>query len=247
MEESKTLDFKALKRELETALFLDEKYKRENDAKFRAIHQKVGSYEEFRDIVLASHLKPLDLRDKLGARNQPWNRCARSLSTKDSIQVGLSQHSHSKPKTAVEFSRDWRRYYSTEAEKYSFLLSLGGQLLGNIFRAEIGFGYLGEFLVILCNNFQQTDGQAIYWILLHLSQTQRFDLHVDFLSSSEREKGMKLFRMLLQVLDGSPGLGSEEELEGAEDVAKKVCAAEEAVNTAMVQKLMEAYKLSKSS
>ncbi|GCC45262.1 hypothetical protein chiPu_0029184, partial [Chiloscyllium punctatum] len=48
MEESEALDFKALKRELETALFLDEKYKRENDAKFRAIHQKVGSYEEFR-------------------------------------------------------------------------------------------------------------------------------------------------------------------------------------------------------
>ncbi|XP_038635576.1 coiled-coil domain-containing protein 103 isoform X2 [Scyliorhinus canicula] len=143
MEESETLDFKALETELQTALFLDEKYKRENDAKFRAIHQKVGSYEEFRDIVLASHLKPLDLRDKLGARNQPWNICARSTCTKDNVQVGLSKHSNSQPKTAEEFSRDWRRYYSTEPEKYTFLLNLGGQLLGKIFHTEIGFGFLG--------------------------------------------------------------------------------------------------------
>lgn len=26
----------------------DQRYHRENDAKFRAVHQKVGSYEEFR-------------------------------------------------------------------------------------------------------------------------------------------------------------------------------------------------------
>ncbi|XP_059494724.1 coiled-coil domain-containing protein 103 isoform X2 [Stegostoma tigrinum] len=243
MEESDTLDFKALKKELETALFLDEKHKRENEAKFRAIHQKVGSYEEFRDIVLASHLKPLDLQDNLGARKQPWNSCAQSTSIKDSVQVGLFQHSHCQPKTAAEFNRDWRRYYSTEAEKYSLLLNLGGQLLGNIFRTEIGFGYLGEFLIILCNNFQSTDGQAVYWILLHLSQTQRFDLNVDFLSSSEREKGIQLFQMLQQALDGSPWMCSEEELEGVKDAAKKECAAE-VVYTAMVQKLMESYKLS---
>ncbi|XP_078385970.1 dynein axonemal assembly factor 19 isoform X1 [Cetorhinus maximus] len=244
MEESETLDFKALESELQTALFLDEKHKRENDAKFRAVHQKVGSYEEFRDIVLASHLKPLDLRDKLGARNQPWNICARSTSTKDSVQVGLSKHPNSQPKTAAEFSRDWRRYYSTEPEKYNFLLNLGGQLLGSIFHAEIGFGFLGEFLVILCNHFQPTDGQAIYWILLHLSQTQRFDLNVDFLNGREREKGMRLFQMLQQELHGPLRLGSEAELEAVQVTAEEECAAGEMVNAAMLQQLMEAYKLS---
>ncbi|XP_078080554.1 dynein axonemal assembly factor 19 [Mustelus asterias] len=244
MEESETLDFKALETELQTALFLDEKYKRENDAKFRAIHQKVGSFEEFRDIVLASHLKPLDLRDKLGAKKQLWNICAQSTSTKDSVQVGLSKHSNSQPKTAAEFSRDWRRYYITEPEKYTFLLNLGGQLLGNIFHTEIGFGFLGEFLVILCDHFQPTDGQAVYWILLHLSQTQRFDLNVDFLSGIEREKGMRLFQMLQQELDGHLRLGSEAELEAVQKSAKEECPAGETVTALMRQQLMEAYKLS---
>ncbi|XP_067869240.1 coiled-coil domain-containing protein 103 [Heterodontus francisci] len=244
MEESETLDFQALERELQTALSLDEKHKRENDAKFRAIHQKVGSYEEFRDIVLASHLKPLDLRDKLGARNQPWNICAKSTNTKDSVQVGLSKHPNSQPKTAAEFSRDWRRYYITEPEKYDFLLKLGGQCLGNIFRAEIGFGFLGEFLGILCDHFQLTDGQAVYRILLHLSQTQRFDLNVDFLSSREREKGLRLFQMLQQELSGSLQLGNEVELEAVQETAKQDRAAEETVNATLLQQLMEAYKLS---
>ncbi|XP_067825372.1 coiled-coil domain-containing protein 103 isoform X2 [Heptranchias perlo] len=241
MEEHETIDFKALERELQTALALDEKYKRENDAKFRAIHQQVGSYEEFRDIVLASHLKPLDWRNKLGARNQPWNICARSTSTKDSVQDPNSQ-----PKTAAEFSRDWRRYYSTEPEKYTFLLHLGAEVLGKIFSAEIGFGLLGEFLVILCDHFQLIDGQAIYRILLHLSLTKRFDLNVDFLSSREREKGLKLFQMLQRELDGSPSLRPDcgAELEAVQETAKGERAAGETIHVATLQQLMEVYKLS---
>lgn len=42
------IDFHALEKELEEAIATDEKYQRENDAKFRAVNQKVSSYEEFR-------------------------------------------------------------------------------------------------------------------------------------------------------------------------------------------------------
>lgn len=42
------VDVARLERELAAALQAEQKYERENDAKFRAIHQKVGSYEEFR-------------------------------------------------------------------------------------------------------------------------------------------------------------------------------------------------------
>lgn len=45
---AEVLDFTELERELANAVAADEKYRRENDAKFRAIHQKVASYEEFR-------------------------------------------------------------------------------------------------------------------------------------------------------------------------------------------------------
>jgi hypothetical protein len=42
------IDFKALEKELQAALAADEKYKRENAAKLRAVEQRVPSYEEFR-------------------------------------------------------------------------------------------------------------------------------------------------------------------------------------------------------
>lgn len=42
------IDFHALEKELQEAVAADEKYQRENDAKFRAVRQKVASYEEFR-------------------------------------------------------------------------------------------------------------------------------------------------------------------------------------------------------
>lgn len=42
------INFSALERELQSAVEADNKYQRENDAKFRALHQKVGTYEAFR-------------------------------------------------------------------------------------------------------------------------------------------------------------------------------------------------------
>lgn len=48
MEKSDIINFSALEKELQAALEADRKYQRENDAKFRALHQNVASYEEFR-------------------------------------------------------------------------------------------------------------------------------------------------------------------------------------------------------
>ena len=59
------VDIDKLERELVSALEADRRYTRENDAKFRAINQRVQSYEEFRYLdalnyrSLASH-PPLD-------------------------------------------------------------------------------------------------------------------------------------------------------------------------------------------
>lgn len=54
------IDLRGLDKELTIALEADRRYVRENDAKFRAIHQKVGSYEEFRyfNIVYFQELHP---------------------------------------------------------------------------------------------------------------------------------------------------------------------------------------------
>lgn len=50
------VDVDKLERELVNAWRADRRYSRENDAKFRAVNQKVQSYEEFRcvyEIILA--------------------------------------------------------------------------------------------------------------------------------------------------------------------------------------------------
>ncbi|XP_029692398.1 dynein axonemal assembly factor 19 [Takifugu rubripes] len=73
------IDFAALERELSTAIESERRYQRENDAKLRAIDQNVASYEQFRGLVLASHLKPLDKNNKdVGHWKQPWNPVALS-------------------------------------------------------------------------------------------------------------------------------------------------------------------------
>ncbi|XP_035510229.1 coiled-coil domain-containing protein 103 [Morone saxatilis] len=72
------IDFSALERELQRAIESEQRYERENEAKLRAVGQRV-TYSQFRDLVLSSHLKPLERKDKDGApRRQPWNPVAPS-------------------------------------------------------------------------------------------------------------------------------------------------------------------------
>lgn len=53
------IDFKRLDEAVQNAMEADAKYSRENDAKFRAVKQKVATYEEFEGIVAGAHIKPM--------------------------------------------------------------------------------------------------------------------------------------------------------------------------------------------
>ncbi|XP_066485337.1 coiled-coil domain-containing protein 103 [Tiliqua scincoides] len=191
------IDFRALEKELEAAVAADEKYQRENQAKFRAVHQKVASYEEFRDIVQASHLKPLEKKDKMGSkRNALWNSYAIKGSCKQESEVELSQELERLPQTSVEFYRDWRRCMKTSQERYQLLLQLGPKNLGSIFQADLGFGLLGEFLGVLAENACINHWDCILQILESLSGTKRFGLNVELLSDQEKVNCRHLFEKL---------------------------------------------------
>ncbi|KAG7502124.1 hypothetical protein JOB18_014190 [Solea senegalensis] len=72
--EADVIDFPALERELQVAVESERRYLRENEAKLRAITQRVASYKEFRDLVLACHMKPLEKIDKdRGPQQKSWN------------------------------------------------------------------------------------------------------------------------------------------------------------------------------
>ncbi|NXS95798.1 CC103 protein, partial [Jacana jacana] len=205
MEADGALDPAVLERELRAAMAAEEKRERENQAKLRALHQRVPSYQEFRDIVLASHLKPLEKKDKMGTRrNVLWNPCAAHAKAPQTSDVEMPQELDRLPGTSAEFYRDWRRCLKSGQEKYQFLLGLGGEALGRIFQADLGFGLLGEFLVVLAENVRQEDGGAVLQILQSLSGTRRFGLNVDLLSESEKQSSRDLFRKL-QSMSWAPG------------------------------------------
>ncbi|XP_032442976.1 dynein axonemal assembly factor 19 [Xiphophorus hellerii] len=76
MSQRDIIDFSVLEKELKAAVESERKYQRENQAKLRAVSQGVD-YDQFRGLVLTSHLKPLDKKDRDGApRKQPWNPVA---------------------------------------------------------------------------------------------------------------------------------------------------------------------------
>ncbi|NXP04576.1 CC103 protein, partial [Thinocorus orbignyianus] len=197
MEADGGLDPTVLERELREAVAADEKRERENEAKLRALRQRVPSYQEFRNIVLASHLKPLEKKDKMGIRrNVLWNPCTAHAKAPPASDVEISQELDQLPRTSAEFYRDWRRCLKSGKEKYQFLLELGGKALGGIFQADLGFGLLGEFLTVLAENICHEDRDAVLQILQSLSGTKRFGLNVDLLSESEKESSRDLFRKL---------------------------------------------------
>ncbi|XP_067088859.1 coiled-coil domain-containing protein 103 [Osmerus mordax] len=219
------VNFSALERELQGALEADRKYQRENDAKFRALHQKVGSYEEFRDIVQASHLRPLDKKDKAGGpRKQPWNSLASSFSSSSSstsfssssTDTPRQQHDlptmssecalpQTLPRTTSELSRCWRQLAGACRGRYRLLLALGGPALRDIFRAEVGFGLLGEFLVVLCEGLQPGDEGRVTEVLEGLTQTPRFSLNLALLSPSERGRCETLLPLLVTAAQRGRG------------------------------------------
>ena len=59
------------------------KFKLENDAKFRAVDQKVATYEEFKGIVDGAHLKSLGRKENvdsiLSANQHSWNTATNTV------------------------------------------------------------------------------------------------------------------------------------------------------------------------
>lgn len=226
MDHTGTIDFQALERELQAALAADEKYRRENAAKLRAVEQRVPSYEEFRGIVLASHLKPLERKDKMGGkRSVPWNchtihgRSFPEVTTEISQEEIISQ-----PTTSAEFYRNWRRHWRSDPERYQALLQLGGPELGRLFQVDVGFGLLGELLATLAAEVRLADRTAVLGILHSLASTGRFALNLSLLSPAERESCRGLFQKL-QAMGAARTLEEErcgQQEQGSEEVSARL-------------------------
>lgn len=84
-EENFQINLQKLQDQVKSEVLAEEKYNLQNGAKLRAIEQRVPTYEDFRQMVLASHLRPLDkgesFKDNLD-QNKIWNSLADKKSPK---------------------------------------------------------------------------------------------------------------------------------------------------------------------
>ena len=193
------VDFKNLAKEVSYALAKNEKYQRENDAKFRAIHQKVKSYDEFRDIVDASHLKPLDKTDKIGGITyQKWNHLANANTSSMILETKAetdSPKSFGQPANSHEFSKVWKRSCSNHQSKFDYLVSINLEVLKKCLEGDC---MLGEIIGVLYGSMDKISDNLVIIInvLNIISLTNRFSLALDFLSSSEKNQLRDVFNVL---------------------------------------------------
>eukprot|EP00045_Choanoeca_perplexa_P005503 m.46569 g.46569 ORF g.46569 m.46569 type:complete len:237 (-) comp13157_c0_seq8:1467-2177(-) len=202
------INFDQLNATLQRAVDKEDKYYRENDAKFRAVAQKVQSYEEFEDIVKASHIKPMteDIA-QLELKRSSWSTSGREkererrrlCQASSQPSLDLSQLTIERPQ---DFDRAWHACQSNN-QRYQLLLAVGGKQLHTLFKAGLGLTFLGEALAALCESKTVEDRDDISLLLRAFGRTERFDLTLEFLSDKDKAKAVLLLKYASQGVDQS--------------------------------------------
>ncbi|XP_015609272.1 coiled-coil domain-containing protein 103 [Cephus cinctus] len=210
------IDCKSLENELYEAIKADELYKLQNDAKIRAIEQRVPNYDNFKEMVNGAHLKPLertDMKPRIGTmwnsmsaadteiNNLPSFRPSSQLHTLSSMMNDLEEFEPEIiPETNEKFLKTWRKLPDIRS-KYMYLLTTRHVLRDKIFRTEIPVGILGEFMETFVEIISKETMNIILEILTILSECGRFKLSTTFMSNEERKTCRKLFGKLLEFKD----------------------------------------------
>lgn len=207
--DSEDINFVELERELRSAIEQDERRALQNDAKLRAVQQRVGSYDEFRDLVKAAHLRPLERKDTLAGAAPSgrgvWNSLAGRRDTASTPAAALMSQAVCPaarlPATLHEFHREWRRL--EVCGRLTLLRRMGAAALGHVLRAEMPAGLLGEVLhTLLAFSPSTAEVRLVVELLQAMSEAKRFSLSLQFLSSQEKRTCEQLMEKLLGSLEG---------------------------------------------
>eukprot|EP00041_Stephanoeca_diplocostata_P023368 m.572658 g.572658 ORF g.572658 m.572658 type:complete len:267 (+) comp22273_c1_seq4:125-925(+) len=203
------INFGQLNKVIQGQLDADAKYDRENDAKFRAVRQKVATYEEFENIVLGAHLKPLKENiTELELKKTGWlsGRAAERTRASDHIDHtddgnGAQPRNAKPPQTCQEFTREWRRLrkIGDATEQYKFLL-LTGASIATLFKTGVD-NVLGEFVTAMGNGFDAGDATRVVRVLRALAATPRFSLAKEFLDEKEQAAITELLTKLVEAVE----------------------------------------------
>ena len=193
-----SINFDKLQKEFYNAKEADQKYSRENDAKFRAVHQKVASYEEFRDIVTASHLRPLDRDDITGVKSvqQPWNT-AYKTDQKDLKQDDTATSTLSERTSGIKNRDEFLKTWSTVDNKVEYILAFNTDFLQSVFKCDIPFNFLETFIKTVKNDLPTDSLPKIIDIFLVFTRCERFSLTLKFLGKKDKEE----LKSLLETIE----------------------------------------------
>ena len=187
--QSECLDI--IESELNSVLEQDSKYWRENDAKFRAVAQN-ATYEQFEEIVKASHLRPLDKSDKTPSskpKTSIWNSIANATSRKSEDKKmdasGVSKVT-SDPRNLDEFYDIWKNIEI--CDRIKFMQDLGLEKSKKIFTCEVPSELIAEFLYTFL-----TFGSSCGEMVLVVRSVLCFYKSTDFLKLSTSQVGVDLY------------------------------------------------------
>lgn len=194
----KPIDLRKLATNFANEKSKEDLYWQRNDAKFRAVHQRCTNYDEFRQIVEAAHLRPLDRNETLTLERRPiaWNQPAANDSSDISLPSSSSNVSHSQsyssPRNSTEFLQQWRRL--TNEIKLDYLHRL--ENLEDLFLLDIPTDFLRELPLLYRMDCSLIDAELIVTILGYLIKSKRFELLKSFLNESDRRELDRLFSRL---------------------------------------------------
>ncbi|CBY08446.1 unnamed protein product [Oikopleura dioica] len=171
---------------IEELIAKEDRYQLENSAKFRAVDQRVATYDEFKGIVDGSHLQALDRKEQVDSILAPnkhcWNPVAAALDKEiekmtKAVQLEYAVDTIS---TYSEFKKSWRRARNNIATRQTILLNLNHSV---IFKDSC------EPLDEICDSLASIDmdqSSKIRAILTSLQKAREFSLATAFLSAKSK-------------------------------------------------------------
>jgi hypothetical protein len=225
------IDVSKVQAQVTNAVLAEQKYWRENDAKLRAIEQRVPTYEDFRQMVLGSNLRPLDkgesLRDEKGqiSTRKVWNSMAESSAGHGPQPTGDIENYEKtilriRPKNSLEFMEIWSHIEKQcdNKSKLVFLENLGVDELQRIFKAEINGDLLGKFLVLFegviggGEELRREVSDLVVGLLGVFPTCGRFGLNLMFLKESEMRAAKRCISFVENEYEGRFGVAVDGEL-----------------------------------
>jgi len=197
------MDF--LQHSIASALEAEQKKTQTNDAKLRAVSQRVG-YDDFCKMVSGAHLKPVkpctsESRDISRAFDQFVLPKYEPAAAASSAATASAAATFERPADANEFTRTWRRKCKADADKLAYLRVLNLDALPILFRIEMDpvllDGFIGALHTGLCSGGGAEGsvemGRWAARLLAGVARVNRFDTTLAFAAGETEKKLVALF------------------------------------------------------